>query len=164
MGFEKATRFLTEHREQLGATIDQTGLVIFFLQRHRVELALKELLVAHRADLKPTHSLDLLWKECKRILYARSEDWNSLNSAGAELVNLLHKHDPNSHSYRYPVDPQGRKHERPKFIDLVALEKHVNAFIETVNSYMASSADARQYEQEMDEEHEKEMIDEYGED
>jgi hypothetical protein len=93
-----------------------------------------------------------------------SEGWCYLDSAGTELIKLLHRHDPGSHTYRYPVDRRGRKHKRPKYIDLVALERHVNKFVSAIDGFMAQSDEARQYEQEVLKEHEQEMLKEYGED
>jgi hypothetical protein len=162
MGFAEAARFLTENRAQFRATIDQVGLVIFFLQRHRVELALKELLVAHRGDLPTTHSLKTLWRACEQAVGTGDEGWTYLDSAGAELIALLHECDPASDAYRYPVDRAGNAHERPKFINLAALEKHVDGLTSAIAGYMAYSEEARQWEAEMQREFELDMRQEYG--
>lgn len=167
IGFAEAARFLTENKKQFHASIDQVGLVIFFLQRHRVELALKELLVAHSVDLtniKPPHSLPALWGACEQVAGSGSEGWQYLDSAGSELVALLHERDPGSHTYRYPVDRKGKPHERPKFINLAALEEHVNALVNAIGGYMDHSEEARQWEAEMQQEYEQEMREEYGDD
>lgn len=166
IGFAGAARFLTEHSAQFGASIDQVGLVIFFLQRHRVELAIKELLAAHRIDLKsivPPHSLDALWRACELTIGTDSEGWRYLDSTGTRLVKLLDKHDPGSHTYRYPIDRHGKEHRRPKYIDLVALENHVNELVSAIDGFMAHAEEARQYEQEMRREYEQELLEEYGE-
>jgi len=167
MGFAEAARFLTENRAQFHATIDQVGLVVFFLQRHRVELALKELLVAHGGDLiqiKSPHSLLALWKACEQAVGAGSDSWTYLDSAGIELVSLLHERDPGSDAYRYPVDRAGNAHKRPKFINLAALEEHVDGLTSAIGGYMAYSEEARQWEAEMQREFEQDMREEYGED
>jgi hypothetical protein len=167
IGFAEAARFLTKNRAKFHATIDQVGLVIFFLQRHRVELALKELLLAHGGDLaeiKPPHSLNALWKACEQAVGVGSEGWQHLGSAGTELVALLHERDPGSDTYRYPVDRAGKKHKRPKFINLVALEEHVDALASAIGGYMAYSDEARRWEEDMHREYEQEMRREYGDD
>jgi hypothetical protein len=159
IGFEEAARFLTEHRSRFGASIDQVGLVIFYLQRHRVELALKELLVARGVDLaevKAPHSLHALWAACSKAVGVSSEEWRGLNAAGGELVTLLHERDPASHTFRYPVDRHGKVHERPAYIDLQALEKHVDDLVYGVRGYMdyveESEREARGYAAEMERE------------
>jgi hypothetical protein len=168
IGFAEAARFLTENRAEFHAGIDQVGLVVFFLQRHRTELALKELLIAHGVDLKEIkspHSLDALWKACEATIRAADSDaWDYLDSAGTNLVTLFHEADPDSDAFRYPVDRKGNKHDRPKYIDLAALEKHVNALCAAIGGYMTYSAEARQYEEEERREFEQEMHQEYGED
>jgi len=168
IGFAEAARFLTEHTVDFHASIDQVGLVVFYLQRHRIELALKELLIAHGFDLKEIkspHSLDALWNACEAtISAAATEAWDYLRSTGAELIALLHEVDPDSDAFRYPVDRKGKKHERPNYIDLAALEKHVNALCEAINGYMAYSDQARQYEEHEQREFQQEMRKEYGED
>jgi hypothetical protein len=45
-GFGYAAKYLTKHRSELGALVDQAGVAIFFLQRHRVELGLKTVSVS----------------------------------------------------------------------------------------------------------------------
>jgi hypothetical protein len=66
VGFQEAARLLTEASRKIGASIDQVGLVVFFLQRHRMELAMKELLVGAGMETKDitTHSLTKLWDLC----------------------------------------------------------------------------------------------------
>lgn len=53
-GFEYAARHLTEHRNEFGATIDQVGLAVFFLQRRRVKVAGGTIgSAAHRSENPP---------------------------------------------------------------------------------------------------------------
>ncbi len=159
-GFTEAARFLTEHRAQFHANIDQVGLVVFYLQRHRVELALKELLLAHRVELseiKSPHSLDALWQECKQKIGPDPEAWAYLDSEAGELIALLHEIDPDSHAFRYPVDRSGNTHDRPKYIDLTALEKHVDALCGAIDGCITYLAEAREHETEMNRELEQDM-------
>lgn len=147
IGFEEAARVLTEHRAELGAAIDQVGLVVFFLQRHRVELALKELLDARKADLrtiKSPHSLPALWHVCAETLGRDSDEWQFIDGAGTELVTLLDESDQSSHTYRYPVDRDGKRHQRPPFIDLAALDKHVSNLVWAIRSFLDYAAEGDQ--------------------
>jgi hypothetical protein len=127
IGFAEAARFLTEHRRDFNATIDQVGVVVFYMQRHRVELSLKELLRALSVDLskiKSAHSLAALWEACRVAIAAKDKDaWDYLKSAGSELIGVLHKVDPDSTAFRYPENRKGEEHDRPKFIDLDAVER-----------------------------------------
>lgn len=147
IGFEEAARVLMEHRAEFGASIDQVGLVVFFLQRHRVELALKELLVDRKADLgqiKSQHSLPALWRLCAETVGEDSEEWRFIDGAGSELVALLDERDRTSHTFRYPVDRKGKTHERPPFIDLVALDKHVSNLVWAIRGFLDFAAEGDQ--------------------
>lgn len=150
-GYSEAARFLTEHRRSFGASIDQVGLVIFFLQRHRVELAMKDMLVRRRFDLrevKTQHSLVALWDACRRAVGGDTEEWRELDAGGSEIVALLADADPGSYTYRYPVGKDGTEHGRPRFIDLDALEDHVTAFVSLIDGYIAFVEEAEQDERE----------------
>lgn len=167
IGFGKAARFLTEHRSTFQGSIDSVGLAVFFLQRHRVELVLKELLIAHGGDLNkvhPPHSLDALWKACERVIGTDVEGWRHIETEGAGIVMLLHERDPNSHAYRYPVDRKGNEHRRAHQIDLAALERHVSQLVSAINDYMTVSEQAREYEDKMNRIFEQDMREVYGED
>jgi hypothetical protein len=167
IGFGEAARFLTEHRASFQGSLDSVGLAVFYLQRHRVELALKELLVAHRVKLKTvtsSHSLLALWQACEQALGSDGDGWSYLESEGVELVMLLHEHDRGSDAYRYPVDRDGVEHKRAPYIDLAALETHVDELVAAIDGYMAHSEQAREYEQEMRREFEQEMREAYRED
>lgn len=69
-GFGFAAEYLMKNASSLGATVDQAGLAIFFLQRHRVELILKNLLSMVEVPFPPTHSLQKLWQLCQSGLEA----------------------------------------------------------------------------------------------
>jgi hypothetical protein len=151
IGYGEAAQFLTEHRRDFRASIDQVGLVIFFLQRHRVELALKEMLVQRRFDLrevKAQHSLVALWNACRTAVGADTQEWRELDTGGSEMIGLLADADPGSYTYRYPVGKDGKENERPEFIDLDALEDHVTAFVSLIDGYLAFIEEAEQYERE----------------
>jgi HEPN domain-containing protein len=154
IGFAEAARFLTENRAEFGASIDQAGLAVFFLQRHRMELAMKELLAAKGADVPTYHELTRLWKVCSEAVGASSTEWKELASIGDEIVALIDKHDRSSHTFRYPVDTNGNLHDRPAHIDLEAVDAHVSNFVGGLDGYQAymeeSEQAAREYEQEME--------------
>ncbi len=167
IGFGEAARFLTEHSSSFQGSIDSVGLAVFFLQRHRVELVLKELLIAHRGNLnkvQPPHSLGALWKACELAIGADVEGWRYIESEGAGIVMLLHECDRSSHTYRYPVDRQGNEHRRADQIDLAALERHVSRLVSAIDGYKAYSEQAREYEEEMHRAFEQDMRERYGED
>src|SRR5207248_2471688 len=105
-GFGEAALFLTENRKHFGATIDQVGLALFFLQRHRVELGLKLILAEESGDPVPgTHDLDTLWDACERAV--RSTDANAWASFAKDVkpfVDVISRTDRGSFTFRYPVD------------------------------------------------------------
>lgn len=131
-GFGYAADLLTKNASDLGASIDQAGLAIFFLQRHRVELLLKDLLgvsgVANR-EVYRTHSLKKLWELCEGALPSRDPaGWQAFESDHAPLIQALSEADDGSAAFRFPVDREGVESERPQFIDLGALSRYVEAF------------------------------------
>jgi len=81
-----------------------------------------------------------------------------------ELIRVLDKSDRNSDAYRYPVNPDGERHDRPPYIELVALERHVSSFVSMIDGYTDYSDEARRYEMEMRAQFEQEMREVYGED
>jgi hypothetical protein len=154
IGYREAARLLTEQKLTFGPSIDQTGLAIFFLQRHRVELALKELLVERGVDIggiKSQHSLVALWYACKELIGARTFEWQQMDSGG-ELITVLDDADPGSYSFRYPVDKYGKENERPQFIDLDALAEHVDSFVSLIDGYLAYVEEAEQAQREYEDE------------
>jgi HEPN domain-containing protein len=151
IGFAEAARFLTESRATFHASIDQVGLVVFFLQRHRMELAMKELLAARGAAVPGYHELTRLWKNCSDAVGASTNEWEELAASGDEIVSLIDRHDGSSHTFRYPVDTKGKSHNRPAYIDLEALDTHVSNFVGGLDGYQAymeeSEQAAGEYEQ-----------------
>jgi hypothetical protein len=129
-GFEYAAQHLTANRHSFGAAIDAVGLAIFYLQRHRVEIALKAILRDFKAEVSTHHFLRALWKQVGAAFRARDKaTWVELNQAHAPLIVALDRVDPGSFTFRYPVSADGTTVERPLFIDLDALERHVTRFV-----------------------------------
>jgi hypothetical protein len=156
IGYREAATFLTRERKRFGASIDQVGLAIFFLQRHCVELGLKELLVTRSVDLgtiKSPHSLVALWYSCREVVGDGTDEWRQLDAEGSELIALLDDADPGSYAFRYPIDKDGNEQERPKFIDLDALAVHVHELLSLIDGYISYIEDqgqaAAEYEAEM---------------
>jgi hypothetical protein len=124
-GFGFAAGFLTKNARSLGATVDQAGLAIFFLQRHRVELILKNLLDMLGVAFPATHSLETLWDLCESGLEADGMlDWQEIAPHG-ELIAAFSRVDDLAATFRFPVDRKGEEMRRPKFIDLEALDARV---------------------------------------
>ena len=137
-GFGDAAEFLTEHRAEFHATIDQVGLAIFFLQRHRVELTLKQLVHDCGQTVNTReHRLSLLWADCKAAVQQRSPaQWHEFADHHGELITALEQHDPSSYTFRYPVDTTGVTNRRPRYIDLAALQRHVDDLVSNVHGYL----------------------------
>lgn len=149
IGYREAARLLTKERGTFGASVDQTGLAIFFLQRHRVELALKELLDARgegKRETKLQHSLVRLWQACKQLVGADTVEWQQMD-LGSELIIVLDEADPGSYSFRYPVNRHGNEVERPQFINLDALGTHVDDFVSSIDGYLAYIEEVEQAKQ-----------------
>jgi HEPN domain len=124
--FGYAAEHLTDHAEEFGATWDQTGIAVFFLQRHRVELILKSLLDAAGADVPSHHRLRDLWDACRDALETQDpRDWKMFAEAHQELIDAINKADPDSMTFRYPVDKHGVGMKRPRFVDLRVLNETV---------------------------------------
>jgi HEPN domain-containing protein len=148
MGFGEAARFLTENRQRSGASIDSVGPVVFFIQRHRMEVAMKELLIFRGTDIPRSHSLTTLWHLCAQAIGPRTEEWRHMDELGTELVALIDSHDPDSQTFRYPVGLDGEPHHRPAIIDLEALEEHVEKFVSNLTGYEDYVSEGRRIEQE----------------
>lgn len=126
-GFTYAAEHLTEHARKFGATIDQVGVPLFFLQRHRVELSLKYLLHAVDAKVPHTHDLKTLWQKCEEALRPiDGKAWQTFSADHSELIDVLDSVDPGSFAFRYPVGQKGKEVERPEFIDLRVLHDEVD--------------------------------------
>jgi hypothetical protein len=141
IGFGEAARMLTEQREKMHAGIDQIGLAVFYLQRHRVELVIKQALIdlgvapAEVTDL--SHNLDRSWRRLgTAVVETTSADhWRELSNDHGDFVAALHEADGGSFTYRYPIDRKGSDNRRADYIDLEALERHAQQFEYGVGGY-----------------------------
>jgi hypothetical protein len=126
-GFGYAAEFLTKNAQSFGATIDQAGLAVFFLQRHRIELVLKDLLGVLEVEFPPTHSLRRLWHLCEQgVTGADGLSWTELQQENGEFVEALVAVDDSAATFRFPVDRDGEEIQRPAYIDLAALNRHTD--------------------------------------
>lgn len=153
-GFGYAAEFLTKHARAFGATIDQAGLAVFFLQRHRVELVLKNLLGFLEVKFKPSHSLRYLWDQCEAGFSSHGGlDWVAFEREHREFIETLIEADDGAATFRFPVDRDGREVDRPRFIDLEALNRHADRFLWDANGCMDFVWAGKQAEAEMNAEY-----------
>ncbi|MGB0098482.1 MAG: hypothetical protein WBP81_38825 [Solirubrobacteraceae bacterium] len=138
-GFGEAARILTEQRPAMRATVDQIGLAVFYLQRHRVELLLKQALIDFFDEpcrtLKAGHDLAELWHLLKGHV-PDSSNWDTLQREHGDFVSVMHEADKRSFSYRYPTDKSGLDSQRADFIDLDALQRHTERFADDIHGYL----------------------------
>jgi hypothetical protein len=143
-GFGYAAEFLTRHAASFGATIDQAGLAVFFLQRHRVELVLKHLLGFLEVKFKPNHSLGYLWGLCEGGFAGNPDlDWAEFEARNGEFVAALVEVDDGAATFRFPVDQEGKQIERPAYIDLEALNSHADQLYSDAGVCMDLVGEAR---------------------
>lgn len=166
VGFGSAARMLTEQRRQMNASVDQIGLAVFYLQRHRVELIIKQALI----DLgkkpvevtKLSHNLAVLWRNFGDAVSARDPShWRDLDGRFGDFVSAVHEADEGSFSYRYPIDKKGAGAKRAQFIDLEALERYAEDFEGGIDGYMTVVFEERDFEAELEREYQAEMAWEY---
>lgn len=128
-GFGLAANYLTDHREDFHAEIDQARVAIFFLQRHRVELLIKAIIDQHKIEVPHTHSLKPSWDVLKDTIRGLDDDTaDHLAEQGDALIQLLDVAEASSMTFRYPVDKLGARSDRPDNINLEALNKRIEDF------------------------------------
>jgi hypothetical protein len=136
-GFGYAAEELTRRRADFGATIDQAGIAIFFLQRHRIELLLKAWLDDMGAPERGTHRLDVLYEAVRRVVEPKyPDDWKHFEAEHGAFIRLVASEDEGSFVFRYPEDKKGTKFERPDYIDLDFLHERVEALEASVSGFI----------------------------
>lgn len=167
-GFGSAARMLTELRETMHGSVDQIGLAVFYLQRHRVELVLKQALVDLGQDpvviAKMSHNLHDVWRKLGDVVSAVDQaHWLDLDGRYGDFVSTIHKADEKSFSYRYPIDRKGGEAKRKPYINLEALECYAEDFETGIQGYTdwldESRRQEREYEAELASEYEADSWD-----
>jgi hypothetical protein len=109
-GLGRLTAFLSEYLLRFNAAVDDIALNVIFLQRHRIEVGLKLLLERANAEVPAIHDIDNLAQRCVAGLRAAGHEalGKSFWSGQQEFIGLMHKIDPGSFDYRYPVDTKNQ--------------------------------------------------------
>jgi hypothetical protein len=129
LGLGRLTAFVTPRLLAEAHAVDDMGINVVFLQRHRVEVGLK--LILERAQAKPVgeHKVAALWKRCDQACAAAGfpSQWQSFADAQEEYAKLLGSVDPEAATFRYPVDMRNQPWKRGH-VDLAELERAGAAF------------------------------------
>ena len=133
LGLGRLTAFLTPRLLAEAHAVDDMGLNVVFLQRHRVEVGLK--LILERAQATPVgdHRIDQLWKRCTQACMKAgfSSQWQKFDDAQKEFAYLLDRVDPGAATFRYPVDKHNQPWKRGQ-VDLAEMEQAGAAFEDDV--------------------------------
>jgi hypothetical protein len=124
LGLGRLVAFATPRLLAEAVAVDDMGVNLVFLQRHRVEVGLKLILERAGADLVVDHKINSLWKRCAGACDAAgaSSAWDTFERSQKEFAGLLDEVDPNAATFRYPVDAKNQPWKRG-LVDLVALEE-----------------------------------------
>jgi hypothetical protein len=143
LGLGRLVAFLTPRLFAEAHAVDDIGVNVVFLQRHRVEVGLK--LILERAGAEPVgqHSIVALWGRCAEACAAAgaSSDWETFDRAQKEFAELLNRVDPGAATFRYPVDTRNQPWKWGQ-VDLVKLEDVGAAFQRDLLSLVRSLAAA----------------------
>ena len=97
-----------------------------------------------------THSLTTLWERCENSLSALdSAGWQTFQATHAPFIQALSDVDDVSANFRFPVDQKGTENERPQFIDLGALHRHVEAFQSAAFGWIDWIIESKSFQAEM---------------
>jgi hypothetical protein len=141
-GYKRAADLLVERATVERPDRDFLVYPVIFCYRHYLELSLKMIIQEYgpSVGVKPNwkdHRLEKLWPVVKKIL----DDYNVSNGTDdivEECIAEFAKIDPNSFTYRYPVDTNGTPLpvclER---LDLLQLRKVMNG----IENYISGSYD-----------------------
>jgi len=145
-GYKKAADLMVEHATQ--DRIDRDALVypIIFNYRQFIELSLKYLIATygHTVDVSSnwkTHKLLDLWKTLLEVLEGYGhDDPDGTDPIVAEIVTEFAKVDPDSFSYRYPVDTKGRPipvaHEELDLVVLADVMEALEGYLTGCDGYL----------------------------
>ena len=140
-GYRQATEILLcrflEDPDGTAGERDSLILPILFLFRHYLELRFKDIIICGQCltgksphyPAEYNHDIKKLWKEVQNLCNALLEpSWLSEFDKIGKCVTDLCKLDPNSTSFRYPCDKNGR----PVFQHLVVGLKTLHATVESI--------------------------------
>lgn len=129
LGLGRLVAFLTPRLLKEAFAVDDMGVNVVFLQRHRVEVGLK--LILERAGASPVgdHKIDVLWSRCAEACTDAgfSARWDDFDRAQKEFGTTLNLVDPGAATFRYPVDRRNQPWKRGQ-VDLAQLEEAGAAF------------------------------------
>jgi hypothetical protein len=132
--------------------MDYLCVPIVFLARHHLELRLKEINQAlnfcldHHNEFPKGHKLDVLWREFKGKYQAFSgEDINNEEMIAAERIIIeLNDFDPNSMTFRYPVDKSGYRIQRLEYFNITNFKdvfSRVYNLLDGISMYLSHASD-----------------------
>jgi hypothetical protein len=129
LGLGRLTRFIIPRLLGEAAAVDDMGVNIVFLQRHRVEVGLKLILERAGGELIDKHNIDVLWDRCAQACSDAgfSALWDDFDLAQKEFGATLNLVDPGASTFRYPVDRRNQPWRRGP-VDLARLEEAGAAF------------------------------------
>ena len=142
VGLRRLTAFLTPRLLTQSHAVDDMGLYLVFLQRHRVEVALKLILERAKAPIPVDHQIMRLFGQCEDACRAVgiAKAWDSFAGAQQPFAELIDEVDPGAATFRYPVDKKAQPWARREHVDLEALETAGCAFHDDVNGLVAALA------------------------
>ena len=112
-GYKAGADLMVERSRRSGSDRDTLVFPIIFSYRQFIELSLKYVITTYGQTVGvaarwTTHDLVALWKTFLNVLEEYGiDDPNKTDPAVATIVVEFAKVDPNSYSYRYPVDVRG---------------------------------------------------------
>lgn len=125
VGLGRLTAFLTPRLLKQSHAVDDMGLYVVFLQRHRVEVGLKLVLERARAPIPNTHAIEALVNACDTACAAvgYGSEFRAFAASQQEYIGLIDEVDPGAATFRYPVDAKAQPWARQELVDLQALEE-----------------------------------------
>lgn len=143
LGLGRLTAFLTPRLLAEAHAVDDIGINVVFLQRHRVEVGLKLLLERAQATAVGDHKIDVLWKRCEQACDAAgfSSQWQKFADAQKDYADIFNRVDPGAATFRYPVDKHNQPWRRGQ-VDLAELERTGAAFQQDVVALVRELASA----------------------
>ena len=143
LGLGRLTAFLTPRLLAEAHAVDDMGINVVFLQRHRVEVGLKLVLERAQATAVGDHSIDALWTRCEQACVAAgfSSQWQTFADSQKDYAYLLNRVDPGAATFRYPVDKQNQPWKRGQ-VDLAELERTGAAFQQDIVALVRELATA----------------------